>query len=569
MSDTYGNLLLLRDVGLLIVLATAWFWPGFGSNIFRRLEVWGSRFSQRRVASVLAITISVIVLRLSVLPLVKVPVPENADEFCYLLTADTFNHGRLANPTHPMWIFFDTFHVNQKPFYVSKYPPAQGAVLALGQVLGHPWIGVLLSVACLCGVLTWALRGWVTSRWAFLGGIIAVTQFAAVNYWMESYWGGAVAATGGALVMGAFPRILARQRIRDSFLFAAGIAILANSRPYEGGLFSVIFLGVLAWALARRKMLLRAEILAHVVTPIAITVVLAGAFIGYYNFRTTGHPLLLPYTVNNQVYMSVPPFQWQKPYPPRHYLNPQFQAFYGIARAHWPQEHLSWTRDGIKIAVLRKLKRLQAFYAPPELLIPIIVAFFYFGRSVKVRFCSVISVIFILGLLSILPFQPHYAAPFTITVYVLVVLGLCSLRRWNFKGRPVGAGLFRALISVHILLFIVQILATAVFLHGVPHRDSQWAVTRDQIKSKLQSLPGRQLALVQYSPDHDPNQEWVYNGADIDGSKVVWAREIPGQDMRPLLDYFHERNVWRVQPDAASGPRFEFVRPPVEISSHR
>jgi hypothetical protein len=74
---------------------------------------------------------------------------------------------------------------------------------------------------------------------------------------------------------------------------------------------------------------------------------------------------------------------------------------------------------------------------------------------------------------------------------------------------------------------------------------------------------------VQYSPDHDPNQEWVYNGADIDGSKVVWAREIPGQDMQPLLDYFHERNVWRVQPDAASGPRFEFVRPPVEISSHR
>ena len=37
---------------------------------------------------------------------------------------------------------------------------------------------------------------------------------------------------------------------------------------------------------------------------------------------------------------------------------------------------------------------------------------------------------------------------------------------------------------------------------------------------------GRQVLFVQYSPDHDTYLEWVYNGADIDGSKLIWARDL-------------------------------------------
>jgi hypothetical protein len=144
-------------------------------------------------------------------------------------------------------------------------------------------------------------------------------------------------------------------------------------------------------------------------------------------------------------------------------------------------------------------------------------------------------------------------APLTATVFLLVVQALRYLRRWEFRGRPIGVGLSRV-----IVLFTVAMIP----LHAIeairnPQSLSQFETRmpeRATIAAQLEAMPGKQLVIVRYSDDHDPNEEWVYNRADIDRAKVVWAREIPDLNIQPLLEYFRTRTAWLVEPDA-SPPR--------------
>ena len=55
--------------------------------------------------------------------------------------------------------------------------------------------------------------------------------------------------------------------------------------------------------------------------------------------------------------------------------------------------------------------------------------------------------------------------------------------------------------------------------------------------------------LVSYGPHHDVDWEWVYNAADIDDAKIVWAREMGAQKDSELLEYFPQRKVWHLNGD--------------------
>jgi len=547
------------EVALLLTLffALLALWkPTIGNHAFRKIEQIFSRFSERKKVAVGLMFFGVTAIRLVALPLLPVPIPGIHDEFSYLLMADTFAHGRLANPTHPMRMSFETFHVNWFPTYSSMYPPAQGFVMAVGQLLGNPWIGVLLSDAAMCAAILWMLQAWMPARWALLGGVFAALNLGIASYWMNGYWGGAVAGIGGALVLGAFARILRGPSVRNVLLLGLGVAILANSRPYEGFLFCVpAGLWLLRWLIGKTKS--RTTIGARfriVFLPLSAVLVLTLAFISYYNWRLTGNALLMPHVLNTRTYHSTPLFLWEHLKPELTYHNQQFEDFYN----GWEREDYQTTWKDARDVTAEKLARMGVeFFWPGALFLLPALPFAF--RDRRMRLLVVTLFLCLAGVFAVIWSAPHYAAPVTCVIYALLAQGVRHLRVMKWEARPVGVALSRALV-------VLLVMNTGVSVARRSCDPLWWTCTGDPSRvaviKQLLATPGKHLIVVRYSDDHNIHDEWVYNGADIDGSKVIWARELDPEQNAKLFDYFNDRQIWLVEPDVDNTELKPYTPPP-------
>jgi hypothetical protein len=535
--------------------------PKTANTIFRRVEKVFALLAEHKTLAILGVFLTVAAIRLLLLPFLPVPVPGIHDEFSYLLMADTFSHGRLANPPHPMWMSFETFHVNWFPTYSSMYPPAQGLALALGQNLGHPWVGVLLSASAMCAAILWMLQAWMPSRWALLGAAMAATKLGFASYWMNSYWGGAVAATGGALVLGALPRITRRAKTRHVLLLGLGIAILANSRPYEGLLLCIpVSLFLLRWFGGKTNPNFNLhQRIRTVLLPLAALLFLLAVFMGYYNWRLTESPLLFPHRLNVRTYDTAPVFVWGHVKPPRQYNNQQLVDFY----VDWEREEYPGTFAGFKTASWLKVTRYSSAFFWMGLLLALPGLPFAL-RNGRIRLLVITFFLGLAGLFTVTWSNSHYAAPLTCVIFALLVQSIRHLRTMRIARRPIGLALSWA---------IVALLAMDT-TSAVKHRSCDplsWTCqgdpSRAAIQKKLENTSGKHLVIVRYAENHNVHDEWVFNGAEIDNAKVLWARELASEQNEKLFAYFKDRQVWLVTPDT-DNTSLKPYSPPQNPSHH-
>jgi hypothetical protein len=508
------------------------------------------------------------------------------DEHTYLLQADTFARGRLTNrpPRHPE--FFESPHILVDPSYQAKYPPAQGVFLAFGQrFLGHPIWGVWLSCGLFAGALYWMLSGWTNRLWAMLGTEFAVAVLGVTHYWATTYWGGMVAACGGALVLGGTRWTLRQWSAGRGLLTGLGMVILANSRPYEGGVVFLACAPALAWWLLSGSGQQRRQKVICWCGPFLLVVAAGAVGMAVYNQAVTGSWKTLPYALHQKQYTTFGMLRWQPINQiPERRLTTRVRFLYeadGLMKPGTPggpqlgavalgsslrQAFLDLFRNFI--SPLNLVPRNEVRDSSTDGLSLLIV----FVAMTAWFLCSTKRWGLLHAAWSILTLEVlaggaawwnlcHYQAPIVCLCYFLAI---DWVRRTALVLRR--ARLLRFIRVRQAILVLIVLIPTVLLesrfdrlfpdLGASPANDVVGApplpsasrgLTRPQLLDFLARQKRPALAIVSYDPGIPLCQEWVYNSADLESQRVVLAHDLGPKKLPLLVADFLGRDVWRVR----------------------
>ncbi len=557
-TQSHLSLALLELALTVVVCLAAVLLPRLGNPFFTAVERSLARLARRRRLAVAVVGAAGFLLRIAILPIIPVPLPIVPDDFSFLLAADTFAHFRLANPTPAHWQFFESIHISLVPTYQSMYFPGQGLMLAAGQIVfGNPWWAVLITTALFCAALCWMLQAWLPATWAFFGGMLAVLHLGLFSYWGNTFHAGVLIGFAGALVLGAFPRFLRRHHARHAWLLALGISILVLCRPYEGLLLCLPVLAAFlhhAWraaAAARRLIALRAAL------PLALVVASVG-WLGYYDQQVNGSATTLPYTLNRAQYAVAPYYVWQQARPEPAYHHATMRDFY--VNIELPLHTLMHSPATFLPFTLGKFGYTLVFFAGFALLPPLVM----FRRVLKdrrIRFLVVSVALLGAGMAIEVYLIPHYVAPFTAAFYAIGLQSMRHFRQLRLSGAPVGRTLSRLLVLVCLVMGGARLAVGPLHIQMVEFPAGAWdffwygpghfGTQRAQAQATVAAHPGKQLAIVRYAATHYSMDEWVYNGADLNGCQLLWARSMGPERDRELIAAYPDRTPWLVEPDNA------------------
>ncbi len=489
-----------------------------------------------------------IVLRLGLLPWIPIPHPVVPDEFSHIFLAKTFLLGRLANPAHPLWEHFETIHIISQPTFSSMYMAGQAVFLAAGQLLfGNLFWGVVLSTALFCGALTWFLRAYVPPGWALFGGVLAAIRIGAASYWNDSYWGGSAGALGGALVLGAYPRLIQNWRPRTAVVLAVGLVLLANTRPYEGALLSLVIGLALVYSLGRARKAPWKRVVQSVAAA-AILLAVSGWVMTRHWKAVTGHAFTLPYQVNQRMYGWPMTLPWLS-LPAVEYRHPELALYHDFEAG---EHQFTKAPALIPFDITMKSLALWRFFLGTILS----AAFLFTNKILKARRTRVVWLAGAAVLVAVLSEQsgyPHYFSPAAPAGFLFVIQGLRYLAHCRLGTARLGPAIVRAVVPALCLLLGTR---AAVSLSSRPSTTSNyisWCCTevsqrdREPVVRKIEAIPGNHLVIITNQLKTYDVMEWVYNEPDIDRARIVFARDMGPEKNQELIRYYTGRRVWRLR----------------------
>ena len=512
------------------VLVAALGFPRPFHNLMQRFERPFTALAQRKVLAIVIVGILAFVLNAGTTLRQRIPDPIVHDENSYLLGADTFLHGRLTNPTHPFWKHFESLHIIEQPTYSSKYPPGQALILALGKFIGGEFIvGAWLATGMACAAVCWMLYGYFPPKWALFGGLMCAFH-SGIQMWGSNYWGGNLGVAGGAMVLGAVLHLIREPSCKSGAAFGLGTGILLYTRMYEGGIFALLLMVWIVFHLrAKPRDLTRAFALGLIaLLPFIV-------FLGVYQAAVTGSPLKMPYAIHEADYGYAPLFVFQKLKPMPVYRHILIKNYHLVASYNDWAEQQSIT--GFVRVRSRKVGEMLRWLFRPLIFL---VALFGIPAAVQAsrllrNLCGILAGFCCAQMLATW-FYVHYAAPVVGLIFVLFTAGFRQLALWRVGTKPLGLHLVCAALILNLLTLLLLPPLNVLSAKGF-------------LTNNLLRQGGKHLIFVRYNSDHSPHDEWVYNGADIDGSPIVWAREIDAVSDKRLREYFPGRKVWLALPD--------------------
>jgi len=464
------------------------------------------------------------------------PLPITHDEYANLLGADTFLQGRLSNPSSPVWQSFQSFHVLAQPTYASKYPPGNSAVLALGiRVAGSPIVGVWIAFALGCALLTWAAQPFVGRRWALVGGLGTALMMAS-TYWVYSYWGGALAFAGGAMLVGSTRRLWDHPAPWLGFALACGLAVLALTRPYEGLALSaplVLALGWRVWSSRDRRPYF------HAAVPAALTLTLLAAFLLHMNRTVTGSAFTFPYVEYDRQYAIPPALVFAAPRLPQEAPFREMKQLLSWANSPYAAQG---TWGGWLEAVPDKLARFARSSFPKGLWL-LFLALPFCLRDRWVRGLVALVAGTLAAVLAIVWVQPHYAAPVVAPVVILYLVAARRLTQVQWGASRIG-WILVLLVGARWFSLGSEWYANAL-ARAVPEQRPAWARVRTELQRQLaEEEPKRHVIIVRYAPQHNMHEDWVFNAANLESAPVLFARDLGAERNAALAEHFRERKIW-------------------------